>query len=529
MVLGAVATVVALVFVATASAGQVTKIMYAQENSDVYTYTNSGNTPGTLSVSIGWIDIVTGQPTTYPVGEVDGDIFSGTAGDSYDDQSSVSTVATLDAGTNPELGSYVLPAGQTAYIAVLPYAGDNTYTIDLKFNTVEVTGYPKSAAAYGSNGEVYVPNDGDWISCAQYWPGGGANPLYASWSDQVYQRVAPGAPFDTLSAELSTDFVAPQLTQRTTIGGSGHPQSAEWYGVTPQIWPAAAVPNTPLVNGMPQPGTISATTAPLWYTYSYPDASVTGNPVAYFWTTLNSASASKRNFSATTAMGASVSAAFSGPSITWVFTKGKGYGLANVSIDGVSKGQVSQYNSSGFAFQQTAAFSGLSAGNHTITITNAGKDPAGSTNSGLNTDAFIANGVNDPSDPTPVLENNYDGETTYQWTKISSASADGGDFSAETATGAAAAFEFTGTAVTFEYTKGKGYGLAHVYIDGMDEGTVSEFNASGFLFKQSTTFAQLANTTHILLITNGGEDPAGSTNSSVNIDAFIVGGVTYQN
>ena len=63
----------------------------------------------------------------------------------------------------------------------------------------------------------------------------------------------------------------------------------------------------------------------------------------------------------------------------------------------------------------------------------------------------------------------------------------------------------------------------------MVDGTVSEFNASGFLFKQSTTFAQLANTTHILLITNGGEDPAGSTNSSVNIDAFIVGGVTYQN
>ncbi len=223
MVLGAVATVVALVFVATASAGQVTKIMYAQENSDVYTYTNSGSTPGTLSVSIGWIDIVTGQPTTYPVGEVDGDIFTGAAGHSYDDQGTVPSVATLALGTNPELGSITLPAGQTAYIAVLPYAGDNTYTIDLKFNSIEVTGYPKSAAAYGSNGEVYVPNDGDWISCAQYWPGGGDNPLYASWSDQVYQRVAPGSPFDTLSAQLSIGFVAPQATQRTTIGGVGQP------------------------------------------------------------------------------------------------------------------------------------------------------------------------------------------------------------------------------------------------------------------------------------------------------------------
>jgi hypothetical protein len=529
MVLGVLVTAAVLVFVATASAGQVTKIMYAQENSDVYAYQNTSGSTGTLSVSIGWTDIATGVATIYPVGEVDGDIFSGLAGAPYTDLGlTVSSVQTLDVGTNPEVGSCSLPNNQTAYVAVLPFAGDNNYSIYLYFNSVLVSGYPKTAQAYGSNGEVYVPSDGDWISCAQYWPGGGANPLYASWSDQVYQRVAPGNPFDVLSAQLSSGFVAPQLTQRTIIGGSGHPQSSEWYGVTPQIWPGAKVPNT-LVNGVPQPGTVSATTAPLWYTYSYPDASVTGDPVAYFWTTLDSASASKRNFSATTAMGASVSAAFSGPSITWVFTKGQGYGLANVSIDGVSKGQVSMYNSSGFAFQQTATFSGLSAGNHTISITNAGKDLAGSTNSGLNTDAFIANSLNDPSDPTPVLENNYDGETTYQWTRIASTSADGGDFSAETAMGAAAAFEFSGTAVTFEYTEGEGYGLAHVYIDGVDEGTVSEFNASGFLFKQSTTFAHLANTTHILLITNGGKDPAGSTNSGVNIDAFIVSGVTYQN
>ena len=28
------------------------------------------------------------------------------------------------------------------------------------------------------------------------------------------------------------------------------------------------------------------TTAPLWYTYSYPDAGVTGDPVAYFWASM---------------------------------------------------------------------------------------------------------------------------------------------------------------------------------------------------------------------------------------------------
>ena len=76
---------VVLVFAATASAGQVTKIVYAQENSDVYSYTNTSGSPGTLSVSIGWTDIATGLPTTYPVGEVDGDIFSGDALAPYTD------------------------------------------------------------------------------------------------------------------------------------------------------------------------------------------------------------------------------------------------------------------------------------------------------------------------------------------------------------------------------------------------------------------------------------------------------------
>ena len=177
MVFGVMVAATALMFVATASAAQVTKIMYAQENSDVYTFTNTSGADGTLSVSIGWTDINTGVATTFPVGQVDGDIFSGPATRLHCripmtiSTPTVATVATLDAGTNPEVGSYDLPAGETAYIAVLPYVGDNNYTIDVKFNGAEVTGFPKTAQAYASNGEVYVPSDGDWISCAQYWPG----------------------------------------------------------------------------------------------------------------------------------------------------------------------------------------------------------------------------------------------------------------------------------------------------------------------------------------------------------------------
>ncbi len=526
-IVGALAALALAIMAPAASAGMVTKIMYAQENSDVYAYTNSSGSTGTLSVSIGWTDISTGVATTYPVGEVDGDIFSGPADTPYADLGlTVSSVQTLDAGTNPEVGSYSLPAGQTAYIAVLPYAGDNNYSIYVYFNGVLVSGYPKTAQAYGSNGEVYVPSDGDWISCAQYWPGGGTSPLYASWTDQVYQRVAPGTTFDVLSAQLSAGFTAPQITQRTVIGGSGHPQSAEWYGVTPQIWPGAKVANT-VVNGVPQPGTVSATTAPLWYTYSYPDASVSGSPVAYFWPTLTSASASKRNFSADVSTGASFSAKFSGDSITWVYEKLPTCGIASVAIDGTSRGTVDQYSSSP-VYKASTTWSGLGAGNHTIVVTNSKSKDTASNNTFLTHDAFLADGVNDASDPTPALENNYDGATTYQWAKLTSTSASGGNYSADVSTAAAAAFEFTGTSVTWKYTKLAVCGIANVYIDGILQGQVDQYSASP-TYQASTTYSGLANTTHILLVTNSKTKDTASSNTFLTVDAFVVGSTTYEN
>jgi hypothetical protein len=528
MVLGVLVTAAVLVFVATASAGQVTKIMYAQENSDVYAYQNTSGSTGTLSVSIGWTDITTGVATTYPVGEVDGDIFSGPAGTPYADLGlTVPSVQTLDVGTNPEVGSCSLPNGQTAYIAVLPLAGDNNYSIYVYFNGVLVSGYPQTAQAYGSNGEVYVPSDGDWISCAQRWPGGGTNPLYASWNDQVYQRVEPGNPFDVLSAQLSTGFMAPQTTQRTIIGGSGHPQSSEWYGVTPQIWPGAMVPNT-VVNGVPQPGTVSATTAPLWYTYSYPDASVSGHPVAYVWPALSDPGASKRSYSLDCSVGASFSAQFSGDSLTWVYTKDSNCGVAKVTIDGVpaTPQTVNQYSPTE-VLQAKQTWTGLGAGNHTVVITNNRTKSAASSNSYMTHDAFLANGINDSSDPTPALENNYDGQTSYNWPALNDPSASGGSYSLSQAVGAAFAFEFSGPSVIWYYETDSNCGKANVYIDGVFEGKVDQYSPTSAF--TSITYSGLGDTTHIIFVDNSRTKRAASSNSYITIDAFQVGSTTYQN
>jgi hypothetical protein len=527
-ILGVLVALALVIMAPVASAGMVTKIMYAQENSDVYAYPNNSGSTGTLSVSIGWTDITTGVATTFPVGQVDGDIFSGPVTDPYADLGALTSVGTLDEGTNPEVGSYSLPAGQTAYIAVLPYVGDNNYTIDVKFNDTEVAGFPKTAPAYGSSGEVYVPSDGPWISCAQYWPG--TSPFDACWYDQVYQRVPFGDSYDTLSEEKNPIFVAPQLTERNTLGGtapdgSANPKSGEWYSVVPQIWPGAAIPNV-VVNGSPKPGTVAATTAPLWYTYSYPDSSVTGSPVAYFWSTLNNSSASKRNYSLDQSTSASFSAQFSGDSLTWVYTTNANCGRANVTIDGVLKATVDQY-SPGMVTGVSRTWTGLGSGNHTVVVTNAKTKSAASSNSYVTHDCFLAKGINDPSDPTPALENNYDGGTSYHWTTLNNAAASGGNYCLNQATSAAFAFGFSGTSVTWYYETNANCGMANVYIDGVFEGKVDQYS-TGSAFT-SMTFDGLADTSHIIFIDNSKTKRAASSNSYITIDAFQVGSTRYEN
>ena len=75
-----------------------------------------------------------------------------------------------------------------------------------------------------------MPSDGPWISCAQYWPGGGSS-VYACWYDQVYQRVAPD---DSLRHPVRTalpTFTPATVAERNTIGGSWPPAVGRGYGV----------------------------------------------------------------------------------------------------------------------------------------------------------------------------------------------------------------------------------------------------------------------------------------------------------
>jgi hypothetical protein len=123
--------------------------------------------------------------------------------------------------------------------------------------------------------------------------------------------------------------------------------------------------------------------------------------------------------------------------VTWVSVKGPNFGLANVYIDGVIKTTNATAYASSVHFGVQRAYTGLGAGNHTITIRVLGK--RGST-SGKNTfiavDAFKV-GATTFSTPAAV----------YAWQKINHASAVNGQYVQFDVVGSYATFDFHGTSV----------------------------------------------------------------------------------
>ncbi len=283
MVLGMVVVLALLVFVPTASASMVTKIMLAQENVEVYEWTAPSN--GQLWVKVDWLDH-NGVASSYPVSEVDAGIIGPSGQGNYVDFD----VKSLYSGVNGNTGTQTVSSGKTYYIAVFPWFDDCTATVTMKLGGSGGTNItatrlsdgatvtsPQTVAATGANGEVYLPSTGDWISTFQYWPGT-ASEYYACWNDYVYERIA-GSTYDTLAEayamiwyQTASGLQAPTRATLTAPGAPQGPHAQKWYAIGPQIWPAATVPN--LVDGLGnvKPGAVAATKAPAWYTYAYEDS-----------------------------------------------------------------------------------------------------------------------------------------------------------------------------------------------------------------------------------------------------------------
>lgn len=87
--------------------------------------------------------------------------------------------------------------------------------------------------------------------------------------------------------------------------------------------------------------------------------------------------------------GASAKLSFEGTEITWVYAQAFNRGIAEVRLDGQSRGEVDLYNPK-IGWQMRRTFGGLAAGKHTFEVRVTGRKDAGSTAANVDIDELIA-------------------------------------------------------------------------------------------------------------------------------------------
>jgi fibronectin type 3 domain-containing protein len=108
---------------------------------------------------------------------------------------------------------------------------------------------------------------------------------------------------------------------------------------------------------------------------------------------------------------------------------------------------------------------------------------------------------------------------TGSWSTISDPAAGDGAFKQSSAS-ASAVFTFTGTSVTWVTKKGPDQGIARVYLDGQDKGTVDLYASTEQWQYLAYSLKNLSPDTHTLRIEVTGTKNASSSDTKVSIDAF---------
>jgi GH25 family lysozyme M1 (1,4-beta-N-acetylmuramidase) len=293
---------------------------------------------------------------------------------------------------------------------------------------------------------------------------------------------------------------------------------------TGSVLTATLRPSGPLVAGL----SYSAIVAPAGS--SPPIVDVGGNPVSttqqdfttpteveqssvgvgYRWKTVHNHGAYGHSYVVERSAGASVSFAFRGRKVTWFTVTGSSQGEAEVAIDGRSRGSFDQY-ASATHFKVARTFSGLSAGDHTITVTALGKRGSRSATDDLvAVDAFeTASGLT----ARPELD------ASWRTRRVSAAS--GGSLSESDLAGASVSFTFAGTGVDWITFRGPDQGRANVFIDGTLAQTVDGY-APAPTFGVVRSFTGLASGVHTIRIVVEGTARRAASGARVSIDRFDV-------
>lgn len=216
-------------------------------------------------------------------------------------------------------------------------------------------------------------------------------------------------------------------------------------------------------------------------------------------------------YRSSTIAGSTAQLSFTGTSVKWLTKKGPAQGKASITIDGVSKGTIDLYASSGQSY--AASFTGLTSSAHAIVVKATGTRNTASSAATIAIDGFTV-GTTTTQDSSAAVR--YD-----DWKGTASSSASAGGYRSTGTAGRTATFAFTGTGVDWVTLSAPGSGEAEIYIDGADKGSVDLYAASTH-YQNVRRYSGLTATTHTIVVKVLGQKNASATGTTVAVDAFLV-------
>ncbi|HEY8150001.1 MAG TPA: hypothetical protein VIK51_13935, partial [Vicinamibacteria bacterium] len=222
--------------------------------------------------------------------------------------------------------------------------------------------------------------------------------------------------------------------------------------------------------------------------------------------------------------GSQATITFTGSSASWIGIRAPWSGIAHVSVDGTFVTDVDTYAATEQVQAVLFTTTGLTDGQHTLTIEPTGTHNPASIDNWIMVDAFDL--VLSPSAPAITRFQELDPSASYssgwtQGTRFNFWSGETAGFSG--VTGASVTFTFTGTAVTWVGQHSFNGGIARVLLDGVEVAQVDTFAPVQEEFQSAMYSATgLAAGSHTLAIENTGQRNPAAQNTWVIVDAFDV-------
>jgi hypothetical protein len=387
---------------------------------------------------------------------------------------------------------------------------------DMWWNPAE-SGWGLTLAQHGNN---------TFASWFTYAPSGRPLFIYMPGAQQQTADSFTGPLYTTTGPAYNTGTFDPAKVQATQVGSA----TVKFNGDTGTF--------TSTVNGVTQEKTISRLPfgGPLAPLNAVNNNRVEDSSGSIAFTGAWTQSPANYGWSGGSAMqsstaGAKATFTFTGTSVRWIGSRGRTHGIATVSVDGGPAREVTLFaRPSDEIHTQVLTISDLGPGQHTLTITVAGRpDPQGEGNLVV-VDAFDI-------EPGTTVSHWQDTNPGYQWTGAWTKSTIAQPFSGTgvsnlpelpvsaqeaTAAGATVAVPFRGMGINWIGYRGPDAGIAQVRIDSGAASEIDLYSPVGTY--QPVVFAAtgLDDSNHVLTITVTGRKNAASGAARVVVDAFDV-------